>query len=42
MKRNFADWLAEYTQNRELVVHDFVYRYADCINLLRTEDGVNV
>lgn len=41
-KHNFADWLAEYTRNRELVVNGFTFRYRDCINLLRTEDGQNV
>lgn len=40
-KRNFAEWLARYTVNRELVVNSKVFRYRDCINLMK-EDALNV
>lgn len=41
-RRNFANWLAGYTRNRELVVNGRTYRFADCINLLKAEDLFNV
>lgn len=40
-KHNFAEWLARYTVNRELVVNNKVFRYRDCINLMK-EDALNV
>lgn len=40
-KHNFAEWLARYTVNRELVVNNKVFRYRDCINLVK-EEALNV
>ncbi len=33
-QHDFAEWLADYTRNRELTVNDKHYQYADCIQLV--------
>ena len=38
-KRNFAEWLAGYTRNRDLVVNNRMYRFSDCINLLNEAEA---
>ena len=38
---DFSEWLLRYTRNRELTVNNRVYRFQDCINLLRMEDLQN-
>ena len=40
-KHRFADWLAKYTRNRDLVVNGRTFRYSDCINLLKMEGATN-
>lgn len=34
-KHSFSGWLMRYTRNRELVVNDRVYRYAECLQLIK-------
>lgn len=34
-RHNFSTWLMRYTRDRELVVNDRVYRYAECLNLIK-------
>lgn len=36
-RHSFSGWLMGYTRNRELVVNNKIYRYAECLQLLKQE-----